>query len=405
MDAWVQVVGFFARVPAQVWVAAMTANLILTIATWSVARRRLRRAGEHTAHPDLVTGTRRTRDTALTVAALVPAALFLMMVIAGSMHGLVAFGRNVLGWRNGWEYLVPATLDGVSVAFAFLAFRAVRRGKAPDRCYRVVWGAASASASINFSYEFDQSGNALAGGYVGLLSVLGMVMFHEFLSQFEDGVDNHIKRENPKFGLRWLTWPTNTLLAATAWRNHPPPDGTPGTVAAAVVNLNRVRQMKREGGSPARPPVDATPLAAQRVSTRRTRPERRRPGARQPTEAADLVGIRVPTTPATIRAWAETWVRMSADEDLLSGPLTDDTLAHARYGRSARQLRRLRRAVLSGALRQQAEYLGVDLPEAFIDLPLAVTRPATASYGHRPHGSPTPADGPRRGGIAPHDLA
>ena len=85
---------------------------------------------------------------------------------------------------------MPATLDGVSVAFAFLAFRAVRRGKAPDRCYRVVWGAAGASASINFSYEYGQSGNLLAGGYVGLLSVLGMVMFHEFLSQFEDGTDS-----------------------------------------------------------------------------------------------------------------------------------------------------------------------------------------------------------------------
>jgi hypothetical protein len=42
----------------------------------------------------------------------------------------------------------------------------------------VVWGAATASAAINFSYEYDQSGNLLAGGYVGLLSVLGMTMFH-----------------------------------------------------------------------------------------------------------------------------------------------------------------------------------------------------------------------------------
>jgi hypothetical protein len=69
---------------------------------------------------------------------LAPAAMFLIMVVAGSMHGLIAFGINILGWRNGWEYLVPATLGGVSVAFAFLAFRAVRLGKAPDRCYRVV---------------------------------------------------------------------------------------------------------------------------------------------------------------------------------------------------------------------------------------------------------------------------
>ena len=70
----------------------------------------------------------------------------------------------------------------------------------------------------------------------------------------------------------------------------------------------------------------------------------------------------MPTTAATVLAWAETWVRMSADEELLSGPLTDDQAARDRYGSSARQLRRLRQAVLSGALRQQAEQLGVDAP-------------------------------------------
>ena len=85
---------------------------------------------------------------------------------------------------------MPGTLDGVSVTFAMLAFRAVRKGKTPDRCYRVVWGAALASATINFSYEYGKSGNALAGGYVGLLCLFGMVMFDEFLNQFEDRSDN-----------------------------------------------------------------------------------------------------------------------------------------------------------------------------------------------------------------------
>jgi len=133
VDAWDQVLTIVGQVPPAVWVGAMAINLILTAATWSVARRRIRRAGERLANPEMNAGRRR-RDTALTVAALVPAALFLIMVVAGSMHGLVAFGLEVLGWHDGWEYLVPATLDGVSVAFAFLAFRAGRRGKAPDRC-------------------------------------------------------------------------------------------------------------------------------------------------------------------------------------------------------------------------------------------------------------------------------
>ena len=384
MDVWGRALELLAQVPPAVWVAAMVTNLILTAATWSAARRRVRRAGERLANPELVAGRRR-RDTALTVAALVPAALFLTMVVAGSMHGLVAFGLNVLGWHDGWEYLVPATLDGVSVAFAFLAFRAVRRGKAPDRCYRVVWGAAGASASINFSYEYGQSGNLLAGGYVGLLSVLGMVMFHEFLSQFEDGTDNRIRRENPKFGLRWLTWPSNTLLAAIAWRNHPPAEGTPGTVAAAVANLNRVREMKRTARAasrahatptahPARAP--ASPLVVRAGlepgATSAHPPPAHRPGVqRRPLNDGDADGgdVRVPTTASTVLAWVESWVRMSEDEELLSGPLTDDELARSRYGSSARQLRRLRKAVLSGALRQQAERLGVTLPPAFIDAP------------------------------------
>jgi hypothetical protein len=68
---------------------------------------------------------------------------------------------------------------------------------------------------------------------------------------------------------------------------------------------------------------------------------------------------------------------MSADEELLSGPLTDDELARSRYGSSARQLRRLRRAVLSGALRHQAERLGVALPYGFVDVPHFAKEKAT----------------------------
>jgi hypothetical protein len=77
------------------------------------------------------------------------------------------------------------------------------------------------------------------------------------------------------------------------------------------------------------------------------------------------------TTGSTVLAWAESWVRMSADEELLSGPLTDDELARSRDGSSARHLRRLRKAVLSGALRQQADRLGVALPQGFVDIPQA----------------------------------
>ena len=47
-------------------------------------------------------------------------------------------------------------------------------------------GAALASATVNFAYQYTESGhNVIAGGYLALLSLFGMVMFHEF--QFEDG--------------------------------------------------------------------------------------------------------------------------------------------------------------------------------------------------------------------------
>jgi Protein of unknown function (DUF2637) len=246
MIVWVRGVELVDRMPSAVWVALAVANLVMTIGTWSTARRRMRRAGQRVAGLRLVSGPVRARDTALTVAAMIPAGLFWAMVLAGSLHGLVAFGRQVLGWHDGWEYLVPGTLDGVSVTFAFLAFRAVRKQKAPDRCYRVVWGAALASATVNFAYEYTHSGhNLVAGGYLALLSLFGMVMFHEFLDQFEEGTA-YIKLANPRFGLRWITWPTNTFCAAVAWHSHLPAEGTPATVLNAIANLNRVRKLKDE---------------------------------------------------------------------------------------------------------------------------------------------------------------
>jgi hypothetical protein len=101
----------------------------------------------------------------------VSAALFLIMVVAGSMHGKVAFGLNISDVTTDGNTSSLPTLDEVSVVSAFLAFCAVRVGKAPDQCYGVAWGAASASAAI---LRIRPAWSSLAGGYVGLLSVMGM---------------------------------------------------------------------------------------------------------------------------------------------------------------------------------------------------------------------------------------
>ena len=116
--AWAHTVAaFVGRVPSGVWVGLAILNLVVTIASWSTARRRIRRAGQRAVDAELVHGVARSKDTALTIASMIPAGLFWAMVLAGSFHGLIAFGRQVLGWHGGWEYLVPGTLYGVSVTF------------------------------------------------------------------------------------------------------------------------------------------------------------------------------------------------------------------------------------------------------------------------------------------------
>jgi hypothetical protein len=394
MSGWEQIVEVIDRVPSGVWMGLAAGNVALSIITWSFARRRLRRAGQRIAAlaPDVEGDT--AKDTALTVAAMIPAGLFWGMVLAGSFHGLVAFGSEVLGWHRGWEFLVPATLDGVSVTFAFLAFRAVRLRKSPLRCQRVVWGAALASATVNFAYEYIHSNhNVVAGGYLGLLSLFGMVMFHEFLDQFEEGT-GYVKRAVPSFGLRWITWPTNTFCAAVAWRNHPPAPGTPATVLRAVANLERVRELKRAAREAAvqvrheRAIVAAhrrAELAAARSAAEEapaepapvdavTPPSPVSGGEGPATVAADggngaTTGkLRLPTTAATAAQWADTWVRMCADGDQVLGTPNDEQ-ARARYNLSARQLRNIRNAATSGALRRRAQELGIGLPAAYTDMP------------------------------------
>jgi|GEM_PF-5604751 len=246
MTTWSTITGFTDRVPSSAWAALMVANLLMTIMTWGVARCRIRAAGARTAHPERFAERARKRDVTLTVASLVPAALFWGMVLAGSFHGLVAFGRNVLGWNVGSEFLVPGTLDGVSVTFGFLAFRAVHKRRDPGRCQRVVWAALLASATVNFAYEYGYTHhNLVAGAYMALLSVFGVTIFHEFLAQFEEGAEYIRRSRRPPWGLRWITAPLSTLRAAIAWENYPPADGTPAIVLNGLANLERVRQLTR----------------------------------------------------------------------------------------------------------------------------------------------------------------
>jgi Protein of unknown function (DUF2637) len=411
VSIWQSIVSFAGRVPSGVWVGLMLANIMLTILTWGVTRRRIRSAGERAAHPDRFTDRSRRRDITLTMASLVPAALFWGMVLAGSFRGLVAFGRSVLGWNGGAEYLVPGTLDGVSVTFAFLAFRAIHKKRDPSRSQRVVWAASLSSATVNFAYEYSYTGhNVVAGLYLAALSVFGMVIFHEFLAQFEEGAQYTQHNKRPPWGLRWFTSPYSTCCGAIAWENFPPCEGTAATVRNGLANVERVRVLKRNAAlqrvgerhardlaaarrkaeltaARADPTFAATlgtgdthstdtavraagrAAAVQHVAASVTLPVQR--ASRSTPAVARCDGgpgdPKVPTTAATVAQWARTWMRMCADGDLVSGPLTDDGRARAVYNLSGRQLRNVRSAVRSGALARKAGELGVQLPDGYAD--------------------------------------
>ena len=85
---------------------------------------------------------------------------------------------------------------------------------------------------------------------------------------------------------------------------------------------------------------------------------------------ADLraTGMRLPATAATAMEWASLWVRMCSDGESVLGPLNDQD-ARAQYGLTAKQLRNVRNAAISGALRQKAIMLGVELPPEYVDNP------------------------------------
>ncbi len=79
----------------------------------------------------------------------------------------------------------------------------------------------------------------------------------------------------------------------------------------------------------------------------------------------------VPATATTLSQWVGTWMKMCADGDLVLGPLNDDARARAHYSLSAKQLRNIRNAATTGALRRRATELNVPLPAGYIDHPAA----------------------------------
>jgi len=131
----------------------------------------------------------------------------------------------------------------------------------------------------------------------------------------------------------------------------------------------RLKGLRSSGASAERtnPGVAADPPMPRAARTRSHRANQ----SGQLIEAVDDPTTKVPATAVTLRHWAATWVKMCADRDLVLGPINDDGLARRRYQLSARQLRNIRNAAETGALRRRAHELGVPLPDDYTDRPTA----------------------------------
>lgn len=201
-----------------------------------------RRSGLRKLQAHLTTEERRT-DRWLFITALTAAICCWLVSVFGSAGGLMSFGTDELGWSEWWQrILVPISLDGGSVAFEMLAFRAVSRRKSPYISYAIVWACTIVSVVINLTHGGSEHHGA-AGGYLAFLSMINMAMFYTFLSQFKEAAQ--LARKAPKFGARWITYFYNTACAWLAWTNHPDPANPEPTVPNAIVHLEKVRSAKR----------------------------------------------------------------------------------------------------------------------------------------------------------------
>jgi hypothetical protein len=90
-------------------------------------------------------------------------------------------------------------------------------------------------------------------------------------------------------------------------------------------------------------------------------------------------GVKVPATAWRTAQWINTWIRMCRDGDLVHGPITDNHHARSTYGASARHLNNIRRAAVTGALRDRARQLRVPLPPGYVDDPAGDRRNGKAA--------------------------
>lgn len=156
----------------------------------------------------------------LKVFSVVALAVVVIAPAAASWHGLVAAGRDLFGLTDGWEYVVPLTLDGAALYSGTLAIRAVLHGDSAFGARALTALYAMAAAGFNGYHALHTPGGQIpAAMFFAGASVSAVVLWDVTLRALrrdqlrEMGV---IEPPLPRWRLlRWLVAPIST---GRAWR-------------------------------------------------------------------------------------------------------------------------------------------------------------------------------------------
>jgi len=201
------------------WVLSGIVGLVVLAACAVVFRTRRTHSAEGASSDSWERSEERRRRKEAVYGSASYVLLFCCAAVAAalSFHGLVGFGREILGLTNGWEYLVPFGLDGAAMFCSVLAVREASHGDAALGSRMLVWLFAGAAAWFNWVHAPRGVDHAGAPQFFAGMSLSAAVLFDRALKQTrraalrEQGL---VPRPLPQIRMvRWLRAPRETFAA------------------------------------------------------------------------------------------------------------------------------------------------------------------------------------------------
>jgi hypothetical protein len=199
-----------------------------------------------------------TKRRALTSLSAVALAIVLIAPAAASWHGLVATGHDLFHLTDGWEYLVPVTLDGAALYSGVLAMRAILNGDSAFGSRLLTALYAIGGAGFNaFHARTAADGNVPSALYFAGASLSAVVLWDVTLRALRrDQLRDLGAIEAPLPRFRLLRWLVDLPMTARAWRI-----AVIEQISDPTVALQRARELR---GMPAIPVRTAV---AERITT------------------------------------------------------------------------------------------------------------------------------------------